>query len=1040
MAGNKIRGITIELNADTAGIMSGLKDINSALGTTQRSLNDVNKLLKVDPGNVTLLAQKEEYLESAINQANEKLKKEKELLDELKNAANADETVEQQKALEREIASTTKRLDDYETELEETKGKLSGVAEETGKAEKSSEGMASSIQMLAQSEAFSRIAQGAQEIKEMLEACDDAADRFETSMAKVETLAKQGDGLSKWADQIKINAQEVGVYASDMAEAVYQALSAGVKTEDAIEFANKASKLAIGGFTDTATAVDITTTAINAYGLSMDDADHIMDNFVTTQNLGKTTVAELAAAMGKAIPMASAYGVDIDNISAAYAELTAKGISTKIATTDLNAMLKELGTEGTGVARTLKEKTGKSFKELMDSGKNLGEVLNILWQDANKDSAAFMGMWGQSTASIAAFNLASDSGEKFNDVLQAMETNVGAVETNFDTMADTGERAAARFESATENFKIAVGDAMSPVLDTIEAKGTEALKAMTDFVEENPAFVAAIGGAVTAVAGVAGAIASVAAAIALARAAFGDLSGIASVLGGAALLGGVAGLTLELDSAAKNARTLVDTVKDGKDEFSKSSETYKANSAKISELGARIKELNSVENLSTDQQLELAAAVQEWNSLVGESNQLIVDNTGHIVGNTEAINDNIDAAERQYKIEQNQQELQELTRKYAEAKDALAEADKRVAEAEAQTLSVSDKVLMEQGYIVDNLALEKKARDEIAESCEEYQKRYEELTGKISDYKKEQDEANGVLDDATGKADDVKEALEELQKEYDKTLETSRRSLEGQREKFEELEEGSAKSVDNMAEKMQTQVEGMKIYASNIEEAYRIMQERADSSKLFSDIISKGPEANDELESLTKAYKDNTSAFDDMVAAYNESEQIIDKIAQYQSALETGYTQPLDNAIQIVPEKTSEINEAFSESYEEMEENAQTNADNMVTITQAAVENMAEAVENGREEVLGVAVKALGDGAVQTLRTCWGVKGEGKNMKSQVFYDLGYNVDVSLAQGIDDGTSLVEAAVERMCERIIESIDVGKLARKIDAKLAAAFG
>ena len=1040
MAGNKIRGITIELTADTAGIMDGLKDINKELATTQRSLNDTNKLLKLDPNNVELLSQKQGYLQDAIQKANEKLEKEKELLEQMKNADNASETIEQQKALAREIADTSRKLENYQTDLENTEKKLEGVGDESEDAAKSTKNMSDTIGLLAQSEAFSRIAEGAREVKQVLEECDAAADRFEYSMAKVETLAKQGNGLSDWAEKIKINAQNVGVYADEMAEAVYQALSAGVDSENAIEFANKASKLAIGGFTDTATAVDIATTAINAYGLKMDEADHVLDNLVTTQNLGKTTVGELAASMGKVIPTAAAYGVSLDQLNTAYAELTAKGISTRIATTDLNGLLKELGDDGSAVAKTLKDKTGKSFKELMDSGESLGDVLNVLWKAADKDSAAFMGMWGQSTAATAAFNIAADEGEKFNEVLDAMQNNAGATAANFDTMAESGEMAGKRFESAANNFKIAIGEAMGPVLDTLEQSGTTALKTMTDFVEENPAFVAAVGGAVTAVAGVAGAITAVAGAIALARAAFGDLSGIAAVLGGAALLGGVAGLTLELDSAARNAQTLVDKVKSGKDEFSQASETFKTNSTRISELGTKIKELNSVEDLSTDQQLELAAAVQEWNSMVGESNQLIVDNTGHIVGNTEAINDNIDAAERQYKIEQNQAELEELTRKYAEAKDALAEADARVAEAEAKNLSTSDQILTQQGFIVDNLALEKKARDEIAESCDEYQKRYEELTGKISEYKKEQDEANGSLTDAQAAAEEARKKLEELQDEYDKALKSATNSLEGQREKFESLKEGAAESVDDMAKKMQSQAEGMKTYASNIEEAYRIMQERGDSANLFSSIIQKGPEANSELEALAKSYNDNKDAFNDMVQAYNESEAILDKIAEYQAAISTGYTAPLDEAISAVPTKTEEINQAYSDSYETMEENAATNAENMVTITQTCVNDMAEAVNTGNEETFGVAVKALGEGAVQTLKACWNVQGEGKNMRSVVFYDLGYNVDVSLAQGIRDGTSLVEAAVEEMCERIIESIDVGKLARKIDEKLAKAFG
>ena len=1038
MAGNKIRGITIELTADTAGIMEGLKDINKELSTTQRSLNDTNKLLKLDPNNIELLSQKQEYLRDAIQKANEKLEKEKELLEKMKEADNADETIEQQKALAREIADTSRKLGNYQTDLENTEKKLAGVGDESTDAAKATKNMSDTIGLLAQSEAFSRIAEGAAEVRRILEECDEAADKFEFSMAKVETLAKQGNGLASWAEKIKTNAQNVGVYADEMAEAVYQALSAGVDSENAINFADKASKLAVGGFTDTATAVDIATTAINAYGLKMEDAEHVMDNLVTTQNLGKTTVAELAGSMGKVIPTAAAYGVSLDQLNTAYAELTAKGISTRIATTDLNGMLKELGDDGSDVAKTLKDKTGKSFKELMDSGESLGDVLNVLWKAADKDSAAFMGMWGQSTAATAAFNIASDEGEKFNEVLDAMQNNAGATAENFETMAETGEMAGKRFESAANNFKIAIGEAMGPVLDTLERSGTEALTTMTEFVKENPAFVSAVGGAVTAVAGVATAITAVAGAIALARAAFGDLSGIAAVLGGAALLGGVAGLSAALRDTSADAQKLLDVVKNGKSDYDKASETYQANATKVSTLGQRIKELNSEQNLSKEQQLELAAAVSQWNDMLGESNQLVLDNTGHVVGNTQAINDNIDAAEKQYRMEQNQEELAELTKKYAEAKDALAAANEKVAEAE-KNVEANRNAPLEQEF-VDILNDEKAARDGIAKSCEDYQKRYDELTGAIDVWKKEQGEANDALGDTGEKVDEAKKKLAELQDEYDKALKSATNSLEGQREKFESLKEGAAESVDDMAKKMQSQVEGMKNYASNIEEAYRIMKEREDSADLFASIIQKGPEANGELQALAQSYKDNKDAFNDMVQSYNESEAILEKIAEYQAAISTGYTAPLDEAIATVPAKTEEINKAYSDSYATMEENAATNAENMITITQTCVNDLADAVNTGNEETFGVAVKALGEGAVQTLKTCWNVQGEGKNMKSIVFYDLGYNVDQSLAQGINDGTSLVEAAVEEMCERIIESIDVGKLAKKIDEKLAKAFG
>ena len=76
----KIRGITIELNADASGIMDGLKDINKQLSNTDKALRDTNNLLKFDENNTELVAQQQQYLAQAIEQTEEKLKREKDLL------------------------------------------------------------------------------------------------------------------------------------------------------------------------------------------------------------------------------------------------------------------------------------------------------------------------------------------------------------------------------------------------------------------------------------------------------------------------------------------------------------------------------------------------------------------------------------------------------------------------------------------------------------------------------------------------------------------------------------------------------------------------------------------------------------------------------------------------------------------------------------------------------------------------------------------------------------------------------------------------
>lgn len=133
MANNtKIRGITIELSADTQGISEGLKEVRSSLSQTQKALKDVDKLLKFNPSNTDLLKQKQEYLGKAVQDTRKKLEEEKKLLEQLQNAGNSDKTREQQNALQREIIETTNKLKDLEKQAKDAASVLGTQMQQAG--------------------------------------------------------------------------------------------------------------------------------------------------------------------------------------------------------------------------------------------------------------------------------------------------------------------------------------------------------------------------------------------------------------------------------------------------------------------------------------------------------------------------------------------------------------------------------------------------------------------------------------------------------------------------------------------------------------------------------------------------------------------------------------------------------------------------------------------------------------------------------------------------------------------------------------------
>ena len=111
MASTKIRGITIELGADTSGLQKALKGVNSEIKSTQKQLTDVERLLKLDPSNTELLEQKQRLLGNQVEQTSKKLnalkEAQKQVGEELKKTG---EGQEQYDALTREIAETEREL------------------------------------------------------------------------------------------------------------------------------------------------------------------------------------------------------------------------------------------------------------------------------------------------------------------------------------------------------------------------------------------------------------------------------------------------------------------------------------------------------------------------------------------------------------------------------------------------------------------------------------------------------------------------------------------------------------------------------------------------------------------------------------------------------------------------------------------------------------------------------------------------------------------------------------------------------------------
>lgn len=317
-----------------------------------------------------------------------------------------------------------------------------------------------------------------------------AAMDYETALAKVGTIA---DGtkvpMEAMSKEIMALSNSTGIAATALADDVYNAISAGQDTADAVNFVTYSTKLAKAGFAESAQTLDVLTTILNAYGLEADEVGRVSDMLIQTQNKGKVTVAELSSVMGKIIPTAKSNGVALEQITAGYAIMTRKGIAAAETTTYMNSMLNELGKSGTTADKALRAAAGKGFKELMAEGKSLSEVLNILQEDAAKGGKSLADVFGSAEAGKAAVTLLADGVEGFNEQVANMlaaSDGIGATQAAFEKTEDT---TAARMEKAKNriaNLGVVPGQQLLPVVGTLADKVAGVVTKVSEFAQQNP--------------------------------------------------------------------------------------------------------------------------------------------------------------------------------------------------------------------------------------------------------------------------------------------------------------------------------------------------------------------------------------------------------------------------------------------------------------------------------------------------------------------------------------------------------------------------
>lgn len=471
---NRIKGITVEIGGDTTKLQTALKGVNGEIKNTQAQLRDVEKLLKLDPGNTELLAQKQKLLSDSVSETKEKLTTLKAAAEQANTAlANGDISQEQYDALQREIIETENDLKKLEEQANQSATAVQKIAASGEKLKTVGDNISSAGHKMLPVTAV---------VTGLGTAAVTTAANFESSMSQVQaTMGITKDSMSE-VDGQSVNTMdtlselakkmgaETAFSASECAEALNYLALAGYDTQQMCDTLPTVLNLAAAGGIDLASASDMVTDAMSALGMGVSESEKMVDQMAKTASTTNTSVAQL----GEGI---LTIGATAKSVKGGTAELnTALGI---LANNGIKGA--EGGTHLRNIILSLQNPTDKAAASMeslgiqtYDSEGNMRSMNDILG-DLN---TSMDGMTSQKKSNIIGqiFNktdlssvnaLLANTGDTWDDLQQSITNSGGAAQQMADTQLDNLQGQLTILKSALEGLAISFGELLMPAIKQI---------------------------------------------------------------------------------------------------------------------------------------------------------------------------------------------------------------------------------------------------------------------------------------------------------------------------------------------------------------------------------------------------------------------------------------------------------------------------------------------------------------------------------------------------------------------------------------------
>ena len=478
MAGNRIRGITVEIGGDTTKLQTALKGVNSEIRNTQSQLRDVEKLLKLDPGNTELIAQKHRLLAQAVSETREKL-------ETLKTAQQqADEALrngmisqDQYDALQREIIETEQELRRLEQQAEQSATALQKIG-------------ATGEKLQAVGDKVSGVGQKLLPVTGVVTGLGTAAVKtaadFDSAMSRVAAVSgATGSDFDKLRDKAREMGAKTKFSATEAADAMNYMAMAGWKTEDMLSGIEGVMYLAAASGEDLATTSDIVTDALTAFGLTAGDSGHFADVLAAASSNANTNVSMMGETFKYCAPVAGALGFSVEDTAEAIGLMGNAGIKASQAGTSMRSIMTNL----TGDVKL----SGAAIGDVTIATTNADGSMRSLSAILADCRVAFGGMTEAEKANNAETLVGKNAMSGFLALMNAAQEDIAkvsgavnnckdAAKNMADTMQDNLEGQLTILKSQLQDLAISFGDLLMPAVRSI----VSGLQGMVDVLNAMP--------------------------------------------------------------------------------------------------------------------------------------------------------------------------------------------------------------------------------------------------------------------------------------------------------------------------------------------------------------------------------------------------------------------------------------------------------------------------------------------------------------------------------------------------------------------------